>query len=583
MKLSSKNSLFYLFIILLISSCARNPVTGSKEFMLMSEGQEMALGKQSDPAIIAQYGLYDDQKMQAFINEKGKAMGAISHRPDIDYQFRILDSPVVNAFAVPGGYVYFTRGIMAHFNNEAEFAGVLGHEIGHITARHSAKQYSAQMIGQLGLMAGVIASEDFRQFAQQASQGLGLLFLKFGRDHESQSDQLGVTYSTTIGYDSHEMADFFNTLGRLQAQSGHSIPDFLSTHPNPANRFNKVHEMSDMAQKVVNKESLKVNRNQYLRMIDNIVYGEDPKQGYTENNYFYHPELRFQFPYPQGWTLLNSPQQVQIVPENGKALILMTLSPEKNLDAAAQAAVEQYKLTVEESRRTNVNGLNAIAMVSNQTPTDQQGNQTGEPIRLLTYFIQHNSFIYILHGISSRNDFNSYANQFQATMSNFRELRDQSKINVVPTRIKVREVMRGGTLNQVFADLNVASVDREELSIVNGMELNDQVAKGTLIKTFSKTHNKPVSQSSGSANTNNTNTGSNNESSDGNEPGKIGKIIKPTDDKTGGEGTKKDKNDKSNTTKKNDSASPIGKIIKPKDSTTKSSETKKKKKKKNGN
>jgi predicted Zn-dependent protease len=116
-------------------ACARNPVTGKREISLMSTEQEIAIGKESHPSVVATMGLYDDKKLTGFINEKGKAMAKISHRPDLPYQFYIVDSPVVNAFAVPGGYVYFTRGIMAHFNNEAEFAGVLGHEIGHITAK----------------------------------------------------------------------------------------------------------------------------------------------------------------------------------------------------------------------------------------------------------------------------------------------------------------------------------------------------------------------------------------------------------------------------------------------------------------
>ena len=233
-----------LTLMVICWSCAVNPVTGKKELMLMGEGQERALGLESDPGIIANFGLYEDDEMQKFINEKGKEMGAISHRPHLEYQFRILDSPVVNAFAVPGGFVYFTRGIMAHFNNEAEFAGVLGHEIGHVTARHSASQYSKQVLAQGALMAGVIASEDFRNYAGVAQQGLGLLFLKFGRDDESQSDRLGVEYSTKIGYDAHEMADFFQTLKRLSAKSGQSIPTFMSTHPDPADRYNNVHPVS---------------------------------------------------------------------------------------------------------------------------------------------------------------------------------------------------------------------------------------------------------------------------------------------------------------------------------------------------
>ncbi len=455
----------------------------------MSSAQEQAAGDQADPSIIQAYGLYPDQRLQDFINEKGKAMGKISHRPDINYQFRLLDSPVVNAFAVPGGYVYFTRGIMAHFNNEAEFAGVLGHEIGHITARHSAKQQTQQMLGQVLFMGGVIASEKFRSVAQQASQGLGLMFLKFGRDHESQSDELGVEYSTKIGYDSHEMADFFQTLNRLSSKSGQSIPDFLSTHPNPVNRYAKVHEMSDAMQKQLGLRRLKVNRNEFLNLIDGLTYGEDPKQGYVDNNIFYHPELLFQFPVPRNWQLQNSPTQVMMGPEDGNALMIFTLSPEKNLQSAAQSIIQQFKLTELESQRTTVNGFSALAMVCDQqAQQDQSGQQVAGP-RILTYLIQKENFIYVFHGVSEQNNFNNYTGTFKRTMTNFDKLTDRSKINVEATKIKIATVKRTTDLKAALLALGSSNRDLEELSIVNGMQLTDQVEGGQLIKTFSKQHN----------------------------------------------------------------------------------------------
>src|SRR5688500_19971184 len=231
--------------LLLFTSCAKNPVTGKRDLMLLSESQEVAMGKQSDPDIIKFFGIYDDKNLQKFIEEKGQQMAAVSHRKNLQYQFKIVDSPVVNAFAVPGGYVYFTRGIMAHFNNEAEFAGVLGHEIGHIPARHSAKQYSDAQLAQIGLIAGSVISPEFAQLADVASTGVQLLFLKFGRDAESQSDKLGVEYSTKIGYDAAEMAGFFQTLDRLSSKAGgEEVPTFLSTHPDPADREEKVAKLA---------------------------------------------------------------------------------------------------------------------------------------------------------------------------------------------------------------------------------------------------------------------------------------------------------------------------------------------------
>ena len=172
----------YTWLLILLSACAVNPVTGKKQVVLMSQSQEIAMGKESDPQVVASFGLYDDPALQKFLTTKGMAMAAISHRPKLAYEFKIVDSPVVNAFALPGGYVYFTRGIMAHFNNEAEFAGVLGHEIGHITARHSVIQQRNAMLGQLGIIAGVVLVPELSQFADPLSTGLQLALMSFGSE-----------------------------------------------------------------------------------------------------------------------------------------------------------------------------------------------------------------------------------------------------------------------------------------------------------------------------------------------------------------------------------------------------------------
>jgi predicted Zn-dependent protease len=467
-----------LLIYLVCNSCAKNPVTGRNDFMLMSKEQEIAMGQQSDPEIKAFMGLYEDPKLQQFISEKGQKMAAISHRKDLKYEFKVVDSPVVNAFAVPGGYVYFTRGIMAHFNNEAEFVGVLGHEIGHITARHSAKQYSNAQLAQIGLVAGSVISPAFAQYAEIASQGVQLLFLKFGRDAESQSDKLGVEYSTKIGYDAEEMAGFFNTLDRL-SDGGQEVPTFLSTHPDPADRERKVAKEAENWQKKVNAADLKVNRDSYLRMIDGIVYGDDPKQGFAENNVFYHPELKFQFPIPSQWQLQNTPQAVQMAEPNGKAMMMMTLAQGNDLESAAQTIVQQYQLKVVDSGKDNVNGMSAVAVVGDQV--NEQG-QAGA--RVLLYVIQYGQNMYAFLGASSVADFNGYGPLFKNTMTGFRQLDDQEKINRKAKRIKIQTVKQNTTLGQAFSSFNVNQKQMEELAVLNGMMLNDRVEKGTLIKVI---------------------------------------------------------------------------------------------------
>lgn len=470
-----------VILCLLLDSCAKNPVTGRRDLMLMSTEQEIAMGQQSDPEIKQFFGIYDDPKLQRFIEEKGQEMAAVSHRKDLEYHFKIVDSPVVNAFAVPGGYVYFTRGIMAHFNNEAEFAGVLGHEIGHITARHSAKQYSQAMIAQVGLAAGMIFAPELAQFGELAGQGVQLLFLKFGRDAERQSDKLGVEYSTKIGYDAEEMAGFFSTLARLGEETGQeAVPNFLSTHPNPADRERSVSKMARES-KAKSSQPLKVNEDSYLRMIDGLVYGEDPKQGFVENSVFYHPELKFQFSIPTQWAVQNTPQAVQMASQDGKAIMMLTLGSGNSLDDAAQTMLQNYGLTVVESKRDQVNGLPALMLVAEQSAQQQQGQQA-EALRVLTYLIQYGENIYIMIGASRPNDFNGYARVFQNSMGSFSVLRDQEKINRQPERIRIKEVPQSGTLSQALKRLNVDESRMSELAILNGLRLEDQVPKGKLIK-----------------------------------------------------------------------------------------------------
>lgn len=470
-----------IFIAIAMSTCATNPVTGKKNFVTVTEAQEIQMGKEYDPQVQAMYGVYQDDKIQKFINDKGQEMAKISHRPNLNYEFKVMDSPVVNAFAVPGGYVYFTRGILAHFNNEAEFAGVLGHEIGHVTARHSVRQMSKQQLGQIGLVFGMIISPEFQQFAGVAQGAMQLLQLKNGRGDESESDQLGVEYSTRIGYDANYMANFFQTLGRLQSKAGVSIPDFMSSHPNPADRFAKVGQAAKEWQ-AKTQGPYKVNRNEYLRMIDGLVYGEDPRQGYVDNNVFYHPDLKFQFPVPQGWQLQNSPTQVQIASEDGKAVIIFNFADGNNLTDAVNKAVEGFGLIEQSRKNVKVNGFDAIALVADQN-NEQDSTKS---IRLNSYFIEFGQSIVVFHGIAGQNEFATYRQSMLRTMRGFNKLTNQSKINVKPERVQIKTVPANATVQQTFQKLGVPSDRMEELAILNSMQLTDRIEKGSLIKIVGK-------------------------------------------------------------------------------------------------
>ena len=476
---------FFLSLALLfvVPSCSTNPVTGKRQ-LAISEEKELQMGAAYDPQVVAQYGLYPDDELQRFITQKGKEMAAISHRPNLPWSFKVVDSPVVNAFAVPGGYVYFTRGIMAHFNNEAQFAGVLGHEIGHVTARHTANQIAKQQAFQGALIGGMILSPEVAQNAQLASQGLGVLFLKFGRDAERQSDKLGVEYSTEVGYDATEMAGFFKTLQNLSGGPEGGIPNFLSTHPNPGERFESVKRMAKSEKARDAQTSYDVGRESYLRMIDGIVYGEDPRGGFVENNTFYHPELRFKFPVPSGWQYQNSPSQFIMAEPNGNAQAVLTLAAGVNsTEQAAAKFVQENQLQVQDSRNGNVNGNPATVTLSSISQTDQQSGQT-MTLSVLSYHISYGGNIYQLYGLTLAQNYRTYEQTLTNIFSNFEELRDMAMINRKPERVRIKTVPSQMTFTQALQQLGQDNKRVNELAILNGMEPNQILAAGTLIKTI---------------------------------------------------------------------------------------------------
>lgn len=481
MKMQSlKFSFTWAACLLLCWGCAKNPVTGKKQLVFMSTAQEIAMGKESDPQIMAFFGKYEDEQLQQFITEKGLEMAAISHRPGLEYEFKIVDSPVINAFAVPGGFVYFTRGIMAHFNNEAEFAGVLGHEIGHITARHSVIQQRNQMLGQIGLIAGIIFVPEISQFVEPLSQGMQIALMSFGRDAERQSDKLGVEYSSKVGYDANEMAGFFRTLERQQANSGNSdIPDFLSTHPSPSERNISVARMAGEWQEKLKLNDPTVNRNNYLKRIDGLIIGEDPDQGFVVNNVFYHPVLKFQFPIPSDWSTQNTPQQVQMAPKSGDALLILMLAQGSSLDEAGKSLLDQYKLEMVESNKVSRNNMETLVILADQK--QEQGT-----IRVLMTLINFGGNIYNIMGVGEISKFPTYRNLMESTMRNFAELKDAEKLNRQPEVLRMKTVNKAMTLEAALKSFSMPDNRFEEIALLNGMLLSDQIPANTMIKVIER-------------------------------------------------------------------------------------------------
>ncbi len=479
-----KETALMLLFITMVVSCAVNPVTGKRQLMIVSEAQEIKQGAEYDPQVTATFGVYEDEDVLSFIQARADEMGRISHRPDLKYHVKILDSPVINAFAVPGGYIYFTRGILAQFNNEAELIGVLGHEMGHITARHSVSRQSKQTLGQLLLVGGMIASEEFASYASYAMQGMQLLFLKYSRDDERQADDLGVAYSSQVGYDAKMMANFFDVLERmsLPAEQG-GVPTFLSTHPSPANRQEDVMQEANKWQDSLGTDTWKVNTDHYLQMIEGMVYGDDPRQGYVEGNTFYHPEMKFSYSYPAGWKLENLPTQVNMAPSDGKALMIFTMASASSLEEAATNTIGQLGLDQEERRNISINGMPAISVVSRQVNSDQStGSQQAN--RVMSCFIDYNNKFYVFHGVTTETDYDTYAGTFLTHINSFSSLDDPSKLNREPLRIMIRKVNNTGTVAKALSYLGVPQDKIEELALLNNLEPEEIVPEGKTLKVI---------------------------------------------------------------------------------------------------
>jgi predicted Zn-dependent protease len=467
-----------LVLVVFLTTCAKNPVTGKREVMLISEADEIKLGAESDPEILAEFGVLENPALQTFINEKGNEMAKISHRSSLPFHFKILDSPVVNAFALPGGYVYFTRGILAHFNNEAQFSGVLGHEIGHVTARHGANQYSKQMLAQLGLAIGSSISKELEAFAEIAGVGVQLLFMKFGRADESQSDELGVEYATKTGNDCVQMADFFKTLDKLGGGAEGRMPAFLSTHPAPLDRFEKVGELTKTWQEKIPNQSFSVNRESYLRRIDGLPYGEDPQQGFVEKEVFYHPALAFYFPVPKDWSLTNAPANVTITEKSGKSMLIFDLAKGNNFDAALKESLDDNELILVKDKKRRINGFQALeADLTQKTP-----NSGAEPLTIKLTLIQDGDKMFRFLAIAQGKEVGAFITSMDKTVNGFSRLNDADKLNRQVELIQIVNVKRSGPLSDVLTDFKMPVSRHKELAVLNGMELTDKVSNNMLIK-----------------------------------------------------------------------------------------------------
>jgi len=321
--------LLALAVALSLAGCAANPVSGKRDFVMMSEAQEIALGRSADAEVRKQYSVYQNPELQSYVNGVGQALASRSHRSNLNYHFTVVDSPEINAFALPGGYVYITRGIMAYLNSEAEMAAVLGHEIGHVTARHGVRQQSAAQATGLGItLASIFVPELNSRAGQDLSNLLGGALLSgYGRDHELESDRLGAQYLARTEYDPQAMIRVVGVLknqetfdAEIAKQEGREPRRYhgtFATHPDNDTRLQQV--VGEAGNLTVANPVEK--REEYLRQTEGLIFGDNVAEGVVRDQRFLHQDLGIAITFPSEWSIKNLPTEVvALSPQNDAAL-----------------------------------------------------------------------------------------------------------------------------------------------------------------------------------------------------------------------------------------------------------------------
>jgi predicted Zn-dependent protease len=463
-----------LVVATALTACATNPATGKRELSLVPKGQEIAMGQEGAKAAAAQMGVYADSGIQAYVTSLGMPMAKNSERADLPWSFTVVDDPIVNAFALPGGPIFVSRGILAHMNSEAQLVSVLGHEIGHVTAKHSVSQISKQQLYTIGLVGAMIAKPELQRFGDVAMQGLGVLFLKFGRDDETQSDELGFKYMTAANYAPSEMGEMFKILDRVSGgASARGTPEWLSTHPDPGNRYAKTNERIAAANRSFT--GFKVERETFLRRIDGIIFGDDPRNGYFQQTSFIHPTLKFRFDFPTGWRFQNSAEQVIGGSQQGDAQIALTLAGNVQPQQALAAFFRQQGVAAGQTSANPVNG-NPAAM--GQFLAQQQD---GSQLAGYVMFVQQDNTTYRLLAITSAQNIRNYDGVFRGTLGSFQRVTDPALMNVRPQRVRIAQLRQPMSLTQ-YNQANPSVIPIDKLALINAVDANAVLPAGTWVK-----------------------------------------------------------------------------------------------------
>ncbi|MCC7016991.1 MAG: M48 family metalloprotease [Rhodospirillales bacterium] len=473
-----------------LAACTVNPATGQQSFTgFMSEGEELRIGAQEHPKILREFGgAYDDPALADYVRQVGESLARVSETPNLRYTFTVLNDDKVNAFALPGGYVYITRGLLALADNEAEMAGVLAHEIGHVVARHTAQRYSQAMaanigltvLGVLGQAAGVPgAVGDLAQFGAAAA------LQSYSREQEIEADMLGVRYMSRIGYGSGAMNSFFRKMeahDQLQAAlegrpAGEERYNIMSTHPRTSQRI----EQAIALARVNAIANPRYERDAFLARIDGMIFGDDPRQGIRRGREFIHPGLRFRFVVPPDFALFNSPRPI-VARGPQQSVIVFDMETEAKARAAGQ--LTRYlardwgaRLALRDVESIAINGLDGA------TGWSRAQTRTGVMDVRLVAIRADASRIYRMVFVTPPRLTESLRAELQRTTYSFRLLSPAEAAQVKPLRIALVAAKAGDTAESLSARMPFASHRLEWFEALNGLVRGQPLVPGVTFKT----------------------------------------------------------------------------------------------------
>jgi len=478
---------FFVFSIFLLGSfffsgCATNPVTGKQDFALMSEAQEINIGKQNHKQVMKQYRPYNDPALQSYVEGLVEELGNKSHRSHLVYHVTVLDSPQINAFALPGGYLYITRGIMAYMNSEAELAGVLGHELGHITARHGVRQHAAGTVaGILGAGVGILTGSG--QAAQAANVGSTALIRGYGRSHELEADRLGAEYLANVGYDPEEMIkvvgilkdqeEFDKQLAKEEGREPRAYHGTFSTHPANDRRLQ---EVVGAANKINTASTREAGREKFLKYMDGAVLGTAEQDGVLRKNRFYHSDLNLFVEFPEGWKVDNLPDRLIATPKTGDAQLQITIDDLNKKQTPKQYLDEQFKGKVTEGQpvqTANFQGYTGYTNISTK------GGSV--PSRVAAVFHGKRVYQVLIAGKDSA-ALNKYDSVGLGTIKSMRQLKTAERKLARPKNIKLIRAKSGDTFAKLAKKSDIQNHPVEQLRLLNGMYPDGEPKSGQLIK-----------------------------------------------------------------------------------------------------